>query len=279
MRAIRKLIIFSGCICAALYSCNGTGQTQYKADPVQLDSTTSLVVPDSVHYEIPEELKFDPNDYKQEDDPFKFIVVGHFYPIGWSKDGMFAYAQMMADTSPGSKNQRYEIQIRDVIKDSIVWLITEKIPGSAFVNIDLNKTFINPIDSIWTAHYQEVASALWHHNIIQHNVTERKYLSFYLKDELSAYDDPATKMVWHPNGYYYWNDVKLWIESRNYQKKKIFYKRHFGINGPIWLTTAGYLQDPYSNRMIMLVELYFWGGNNGIQLPMYDISVVDPTVL
>lgn len=278
MRAIRTLIILSGFICAALYSCNGEPAPD-KADSVEQGSTALLVVPDSVHYEIPKELKYDPKDYKEENDPFKLIAVGHFYPIGWSKDGLFAYAQMMADTSPGSKNQRYEIQIRDVIKDSIIWLITEKIPGTAFVNLDLNETFISPIDSIWTAHYQEIGSALWHHNIIQHNITERKYLSFYLKDDLDLYEDPSIKRSWHPDRYEYWADVNLFIKSRKLQKEKLVYIRHFGVNGPHWLTGAGYLQDPYSDRMILLVELYFWGGNNGIQLPMYDIAGFDPTIL
>ncbi|MEO5642317.1 MAG: hypothetical protein ABIS12_03265 [Bacteroidia bacterium] len=280
MNVIRILKTFSGLVCFVLYSCNGAGSVNDKTDSVQHDSTASLVVPDSVHYEIPKELKYDPKDYKQENDPFKLIAVGHFYPIGWSKEGLFAYAQMMADTLPGSKDQRYEIQIRNVINNSIVWLITEKIPGSVFVDKDMIGTYISPIDSIWKAHYPEIAAALWQNKIIQHETTEMKNLSFYLKDDLSLYEDPSIKMSWHSDKYQYWADVNLLIKSRKLQKEKVVYIRHFGVNGPMWLTGAGYLQDPYSNRMVLLVELYFWGGyNGGLQLPMYDIAGVDPTVL
>ena len=244
------------------------------------DSVTNRL-PDSVHYRIPAELQYDPSDYKDESDPFQFNVVGHFYPIGWSGDGKFAYAQMMADTVPGSKNQRYEIQIRDLIKDSIVWLITERIPGTSYVNLDLNETYVAPIDSIWNKHYTEIALALWKNNIIQDSIiTERKYLGFPPYMDLFIEGLDYHDMEHHSLGYQYWPEVKLSMGSRKSGEKLQFYHRHFGKNGPLWFFSNGYLKDPYSSRILILVELYFSGGQNrGVRLPMYDAAGIDPAVL
>ncbi len=280
MNPSRYLLFLTTVFFSFFLACGSSTPNSGTAQDSETRDSVVASMPDSVHYEIPAELKYDPKDYKDEKDPFRFYVAGHFYPIGWSKDGKFAYAQMMADTTPGSKNQRYEIQIRDMLNDSIVWLITEKISGTSYINLDLNETSVSTIDSVWNVHYDKIRTALWRNNIIPDTITQKKYFGFFPNVDLFTRGGSYDKMGHHPRGHQYWPDVQLWVGSNKSKKEKLFCDHHFGLNGPIWFHEQGYMKDPYSDRLIVLIELYFWGGeNNGIQLPMYDVAAVDPTSL
>lgn len=247
-------------------------------DSVSADTSVVSFIPDSVHYEIPSELVYEPSTYRRVNDLYFFTPAGHFYVIGFSKDGKFAYAQMMADTAPGSNNQRYEIQIRDLVKDSILWIITDSIPGTSYSDPAFTTTHIGSIDSVWKSNYEKIKTALWLHKIIPQRITERKYLEYFSGDELVVRSTRGQQES-NPGGYNYWPDLKLSLVSLNSPKEILFYERHFGLRGPEWFRENGYLEDPYNKHLIVLIELYFRIGGNDVQVPMYDLAAVDPAAL
>ena len=267
-----SVILLSACIAT---SCTPTNRRQVNVD------SASTAIHDSVHYSVPRELKFDMAHYQDYGDPYVKYIVGQFYPIGWSKNGYFAYAQMMADTSTGSKNQRFEVQVRSMDNDSIVWLISEMIPRTPFVNDSLTQALISPVDTLWKRRYPVIAQALNKYRIIQQDSIERRFFSDYLKDILNYHTDGTEVDDINPGnhyGYTFWSDIKVWLISDETKKQKLFYTKHF-FHGPTGFQPNAYLQDPYSNRFVVLIDLEFDGGDPDIRLVTHEVGVVDPSAL
>jgi hypothetical protein len=272
----RLVTISFFCFFILLYACN-LPVKENANDSVPADKSVSI--PDSVHYHIPVELNFDSNAYHDPDDLFMLHAIPRFYPIGWSKNGYFAYAQIMADTALRSKAQRFEIQIRDLEHDTVLWMMGDVISGSRYADFNANKINMLTIDSIWKTNYDSISKALWKYGIVQTDVNQSNFISLYTKDVLeeTSGDKLPTKVV-HPDGFDHYTDVEIHLESYSSKKSKLFYKRKFSI-GPTRYSNGEYLMTPDRNQFTMLIQLYFHTGRTDLDKFMYDVATVDPTQL
>lgn len=214
------MIIAAGC---------KTGQKNN--DEVDLDEI-------SEEYFFPEEIRY--NQSVGE------VIADRFYPIGWSKDGNFAYILEPADEGLG--NYMIGVVIISLVSNEVLWdWYTDPV-----VDEELYR------EEIWKKHYDEFKENLNEHGIIQHRnielsdsyfVYDNKDYMVHLEMEKSDKNSMGIETV---------NESKIYIKSPDLGEKLIdekIYEQSMILGQKV----VGCLISPYEDRVAIIVKSERWG--------------------
>jgi hypothetical protein len=209
-------------------------------------------------YPSPKELLF--TDKRNENDKSEAPLYDQFYPIGWSTDGKFAYAE---ETAQEACCNEINIYIQDMNSDSILWKWTyergdedtskfEKIwkDSSALFTENLNKYRVMPV----------VLSGLEKFPV----KTDSTEYSFGISNKTLKSPDFGMTML---------DESTISLLINGIEKKKIFSKKYaepvsaegsaYMISMTISDKIPGYLKSPYENR----IALFYMTEQRGYEGP------------
>lgn len=189
--------------------------------------------------------------------PGQELIVERFYPIGWSRNGKFAYYVEPGDEACGCYFAK--LVIKDLRTDAVLWQFD-------YDSSDLQDTL--------KSRTPESLAALWRYKRELFNSKLREYdikaqgpfalLSFpanYEGDQLTA--DLKTKETGQDQAYGIIDNAVLQLSSKRKGKKTIFEKTYKENDPmPLDIKVLGYLKSPFEPRIaVVMVEV--WRGYEG----------------
>ncbi|MCF6241845.1 MAG: hypothetical protein L3J74_10940 [Bacteroidales bacterium] len=184
-------------------------------------------------YALPKELS-----YLDKSDDF---LVDKFYPIGWSKDGKFAYITEPADE--GSGLYLFELVVFDAVNNKNVWSWKpeEREEGS--------------LSSTWKNNYALFKKKLNEYQIEQEdNIELKKGKTSFKGNEYQIVLD--TKTETDPDfGFDMIKEIKITINSPELGTKEIYQSKTDEYSMYIGAFVPGYILSPYNGRIVVLCQL------------------------
>ncbi len=227
---MKKLFTFSFLfLIIALFGC----KTEQNNNNENLD--TEII---EEEYFFPEELPY--NQSVSE------VLVDKFYPLGWSRDGNFAYLIEPADEGLGS--YMVGIIIVNLVSDEVLW--------SWFTEPSVDEELYR--EDIWKKHYDEFKEKLNKYDIVQvRNIRlEDTYFSIDQTDYILRLETKTKKdkdlnidLV---------NQSDVYIKSPQMGEKLITtikYEPSFILSQQI----AGCLVSPFEDRIVVILKNERWG--------------------
>ena len=197
-----------------------------KEDPVSAETVKEA-------YSTPSELKY----YKQSDE----YLFQKFYPIGWSKDGKFAYVIEPADEAAGL--YFFKLIIQNMINDKEVyrWEPDED-PETGSVT------------QMWKDYQMTFAAALNEHKIIPQN--DIKLLGTEFNTEDGKYKVTIeNQMETDPDfGFEVVKSTNIDIKSSELGTKRIYSYTEKDYNQCLGRIVQGVIKSPYEKRVAVLVK-------------------------
>jgi hypothetical protein len=189
-------------------------------------------------YFFPEELTYYQNVTE--------VVPDKLYPIGWSKNGNFAYLIEPADEALG--NYMAGVVVVSLVSDEVLWSwYTDPI-----VDEDLYR------EDVWQKHYDDIKKHLNKYGIIQQR-------SFDLMDTYFTYDKKdyivrlETEKIKDPDmGINIISKSKLFIKSPQLGEKQIA-EKNYETSMILGQQISGCLLSPYEDRVAIIVKSERWG--------------------
>lgn len=238
----KKLFVFS----PALILWVLIGQTAVSAQAVKPDT----------RYEQPKILKLKGEDAALKDNKWssESVLYEAFYPIGWSKDGKFAYFTEPADEACGCYFANLIIQ--DMRTDKIVWSDIYNGDAERQTN-DMAETFT--INTYWKKNQEKFSRKLAQYGIIAQKDFTLNYSSLKSRNDVFTPMLEVANMKNESDDFTIGGDVTLNMKS-NKKGSKILYKKVFqpkeysGFQGA---EIGGILKSPYESRVaVIVVESY-----------------------
>lgn len=197
-----------------------------KSDPISAETVKEA-------YTTPSELKY----YKQSDE----YLFQKFYPIGWSKDGKFAYVIEPADEAAGL--YFFKLIIQNMINDKEVyrWEPDED-PETGSVK------------QMWKDYQMTFAAALNEHKIIPQN--DIKLLGTEFNTEDGKYKVTIeNQMETDPDfGFEVVKTTNIDIKSSELGTKRIYSYTEKNYNQCLGRIVQGVIKSPYEKRVAVLVK-------------------------
>lgn len=215
-------------------SCNSNEPTSKVKDSVK--TTVKIInTPETFEYSAPSEVVYQP---KTDD-----ILVDVFYPIGWSKDGMFAYITEPADEATGYYYFTLNIVNCNNGKTEWTWKIDEKNAqedGSLKETWEKNKTlFVSTLEQFKIRQQSDISVQNFP-SIVKNKSYDIKLNIKYTKDAFGYGFDVA-------------GICSAILKSSDGKEKQIFTK-DYQNNIILNVSTAGYLKNPFDNQIIVLLK-------------------------
>lgn len=184
-------------------------------------------------YKVPSELKY----LKASDD----YIYEKFYPIGWSKDGHFAYVVEPPDEAAGL--YFFKLVVRNMIsdKDVYVWEPEEELESGS-------------VKEIWKQYNTTFAAKLNEYKIIPQN--DIKLLgSEFQQDDIKYKVIIENKMETDPDfGFEVVKTTNISIKSPELGSKQIFSYTENDYNTCLSRMIQGVIKSPYENRIAVFVR-------------------------
>ena len=190
------------------------------------------------------------------------ILTCSFYPIGWSREGKFAYLIIHPDEARGSNH--VELNIQDLTTDKIVYSTNSR----DYENED-NKSLMK---KAWNEMEQKVTAQLIFHKIEQENGV--RLLSLPINQEGTILDCHVYNRM-GSNQYYSIPCIEATVVSLTKNGalgKKIFGQKYEtgdpnSLSRPLSNKIAGYLKSPFQNKIafIYLTEYPGYEGPPSVQ--------------
>ena len=184
-------------------------------------------------YTVPAELKY----YKSSDE----YLFQKFYPIGWSKDGLFAYVIEPADEAAGL--YFFKLIIQNMISDKEVYRWEpEEDPEKG------------SIKQMWKDYQMTFAAALNEHKIIPQN--DIKLLGTEFNTEDGKYKVTIeNQMETDPDfGFEVVKSTNIDIKSSELGTKRIYSYTEKDYNQCLGRIVQGVIKSPYEKRVAVLVK-------------------------
>jgi hypothetical protein len=193
--------------------------------------------------------------YIKRDYGWETLITEGFYPIGWSKDGKFAYYAEPGDEACGCYFG--QLFILDLKNDKVLWSFNYN--GLDYQGEE-NKNTPKSINDLWRKNRKLFSDKLREHNIVPQG--RFAFLSFpisYDGDQLST----ELKIKENKNEETSYYSAVLQAELQLISKrngKKTVYENTYGKPEeatPLSLKVLGYLKSPFEPRIaVMLIEIY-----------------------
>lgn len=189
----------------------------------------------------------------------RMYLDGNFSPIGWSKDGFFAYAEYAKETTNDYGaiiSNKSAVYIMNTITDKIVGEIsnyTERVGKSLTYTDEYLKDV--SFEKFWREEQSHITSLLREYNIVSFPDMELQEIDTLM--DLFGVDIYLVKTAWQNNP-----NINIWVHS-NYKwnicaarngKTKIL-----GSTGSAWSLDeiCGYYKSPFENRIVVYVKESF----------------------
>ena len=187
----------------------------------------------ATEFQIPKELR-----YNKQDENF---LIDKLYPIGWSKDGKFAYIVEPADEESGF--YLFEIVVFDLINNKTIWSWKPE------------ESEEGDLETTWKENYELFKSSLNKYKISQENKFELKKGKTTFKDnEYQIVLD--TKTETQPDyGIDIIKDIKISITSTELGSKEIYNQPTDEYSMILGAFVPGYLLSPNDGRIAVIVQL------------------------
>jgi len=183
-------------------------------------------------YTVPTELVYNKKG--------KDFLYDKLYPIGWSKNGMFAYIIEPADE--GSGLYWFEIVILDIVNNKIAWSWK---PGEIAQG---------SVDKIWKENYD-----LFKKNLRESEIIQQK--TFALKTGKTSYKGNDyeyvldSKTATDPDfGFDVIKEVTINIESPELGKKQIYHQKNEEYSLVLGAYVPGYILSPFDDRVVVIYQ-------------------------
>ena len=184
-------------------------------------------------YSLPVEL-----NYLEKSGDF---LIDKIYPIGWSKDGKFAYITEPADE--GSGFYLFELVVFDAVNNKIAW--SWKPEDSEEGNLS----------TTWKKNYSLFKEKLNEYQIEQDdNIELKKGKTTFKGNEYQLVLD--TKTETDPDfGFDLIKEIKITINSPELGTKEIYNSKTDEYSMYIGAFVPGYILSPYNGRIVVLCQL------------------------
>jgi len=233
MQKINKIITVVLFYTAALMACNGNDTDS------NTDDTDSNVIAQYANidfakqeYQVPLELIYN----KQGTE----ILYDRLYPIGWSKNGLFAYIVEPADE--GSGLYWFELIILDIVNNKVAW------------SWKPSETSEGNIASIWKENYELFKKHLGESEVIQLN-------SFALKSGKTSYKGndyeiklDASKETDPDFGFDVIKKVEIRLVSKELGEKEVYNQKSIDYSLILGAYVPGYLLSPFDDRIVVIYQ-------------------------
>jgi len=201
-------------------------------------------------YQIPAALNYRPEFYN-EDSPFP--MHASFRPIGWSRNGKFAYVIEPADEACGCYFMTLYIQ--DLVTDKILWRLDYNSSNSQ------SQHPAQDLKSLWPQKEAEISKMLNFHEISQS--TDFELRSVPIIQDNYQYDFPLRNsfMPDMGEGYTTIRNASIFMYRNGKSIIKIFNKDHGVVtnlsdggssSSALKNNIQGYLMSPFENRIAMI---------------------------
>jgi hypothetical protein len=196
-------------------------------------------------------LKVNRRDYNRNGVGGDFAVE-NFYPVGWSKDGKFAYYVEPVDEACGCYFGK--LVIIDLKNDAVVWQFDYTSDDPAEGESKKPKS----LAALWNANRKLFSGKLKENNIEPHRPA--RVLSFplsYKTDSVTPNLNVERKPMSEEDRVYGdISHVRVQLNSQQNGKKTVL-DREFSEAKPLYVGIAGYLKSPLEPRVaIILIEIY-----------------------
>ncbi len=187
---------------------------------------------DKQEYQVPMELKYN----KQGTE----ILYDKLYPIGWSKNGLFAY--IVEPTDEGSGLYWFELIILDIVNNKVAWSWkpTETSEGS--------------VATIWKENYE-----LFKKNLSESEIIQLK--SFTLKSGKTSYKGndyeiklDALKETDPDFGFDVIKQVEIRLVSNELGEKEVYNQKSIDYSLILGAYVPGYLLSPFDDRIVVIYQ-------------------------
>lgn len=190
-------------------------------------------------------------DHYSGDDPATQLLFSGFYPIGWSRDGKFAYISEPPDEACGCYLLRVVIQ--DLKTDKILWShnYVSAEPETALVK-STKSTAAEDLQQFWHINAKVLQKKFRQYGIQQSGPLTLKTgtiadgddkLRFHIETKKSDDDDMLTY-------------VRLDVISQSRGKKTVYEKDRGSASGYYAASAIGWLPSPYERRIaVVLAEV------------------------
>ncbi len=236
----------------ALFSCNTNETSSHKSDSIEISPADTLN--QNFDYSFPSELIYQPKTDE--------LLIDAFYPVGWSKDGLFAYISIPADEASGYYYFTFNIINANTGKTEWTWIIDEK-----------NAQEEGSLKDTWEKNKKLFTSTLKKYKIIQNNTIKIENFPLllnsvpytiklnikYSEDTFGYGFDVVGKFSAHlitPQGF----DKEIF--SKDYQNNMI-------LN----LTLVGYIKNPFENDVFVLFKTTRMGYEGPPNVVSFDFTV------
>ena len=184
-------------------------------------------------YSTPSELKY----YKQSDE----YIFQKFYPIGWSKDGKFAYVIEPADEAAGL--YFFKLIVQNMISDKEVYRWEpEEDPEKGSVK------------QMWKDNQMTFATNLNQHKIIPQNDIKLLGTEFSTEDGKFKVTIENTMDTDPDFGFEVVKSTNIYIKSPELGTKKIYSYTEKDYNQCLGRIVQGVIKSPYEKRVAVLVK-------------------------
>lgn len=170
-------------------------------------------------------------------------LYDEFYPIGFSKNNLFAYVRIPADEAVGC--YLWEFKIKNLINDKILFKI-----GFEHDECDKIKTF-NDLSKIYKTNF---TNKLYNYGIKISNHKIEKFPLSYKNDSIKCYLKRIKRVKDKNSGYktIYFVIIKSDLKG----KKKIGIVKEINMGTPYIYNSNinGYILSPFEDRLVVVVE-------------------------
>jgi hypothetical protein len=164
----------------------------------------------------------------------KMMICSRFFPVGFSKDGKFAYADMIP--GGGRSNLVCRFSIMDLIEDRVLY------------EVESEAEDVNDFSDFWRANYGSIKKKMNEYGIIENKPVLSLFPCKNGKDQIklivekkSTEKDPWERDI---------GELRIIAVSSILGKKTIYRKE----NSYIDVTIEGYIRSPYEDRILVIVS-------------------------
>ncbi|MDX2304447.1 MAG: hypothetical protein NW226_16695 [Microscillaceae bacterium] len=255
---MKKKFFFIILMLSFIYSCENISgdkpQTQnlfHQKDTSQILQVRTETTDSSKN--IPKELiieKYIP--FREQNSQF---IISRFYPVGWSEEGLFAYAIEPPDEACGC--YFFEFYIKNLNTQQLLWEFKFE------TQYDYDLPIEEQIDfkRFWQSREAFFNSKLDSLGIIRD--FSAKKMEFPIKIDKQKILNPELKTKYTKDqdasfGFEFMTHLEINLSVSSLKKQSI-YKKTFDEFGPIESSILGYLQNPFGNQIAILLETTYRG--------------------
>jgi len=217
----------------------------------------SLLLSAGTGYRVPRELKYGggkewTTDSADTLETFDFsqtyCLLTHFYPIGWSADGKFAYVSLFDDHGDAYGYINCQVIILDINRGEVAW---------SYAPADTENPSDTPLRKIWRQNRIKIEENLNRFAIVQDNFDFQNFPIYRGADTIDYHLD--TTWVGYDRSKYGWeyiDSLKFVMRSVKKGSEVLLDKDDYAA---LSVYVPGYLKNPRGRQIVIPVIATYWG--------------------